>query len=96
MATDILEGELRLTVNTEKTHLVHASQGVKFLGVEIELELDSHPGQEGRRVQGQGKSASHVATVPSTWRQVIADLNPVLRGFANYFRMANCTGLFRT
>jgi RNA-directed DNA polymerase len=26
--------------------------------------------------------------------QVIADLTPVLRGFANYFRMANCKGLF--
>ena len=37
VATDILEGELRLTVNKEKTHLVHASKGVKFLGVEIGL-----------------------------------------------------------
>ena len=27
--------------------------------------------------------------------QVIADLNPVLRGFSTYFRMANCHGLFR-
>jgi hypothetical protein len=26
--------------------------------------------------------------------QVIADLNPILRGFANYFRMANCKGVF--
>ena len=34
IATDILEGLLRLTVNEEKTHLVHASGGVKFLGVE--------------------------------------------------------------
>ncbi|MCA9190157.1 MAG: hypothetical protein KDB03_00285 [Planctomycetales bacterium] len=27
--------------------------------------------------------------------QILADLNPVLRGFANYFKMANCKGLFR-
>ena len=26
--------------------------------------------------------------------QVLADLHPVLRGFANYFRMANCKSLF--
>ena len=26
--------------------------------------------------------------------KVISDLNPMLRGFANYFRMANCKGLF--
>ncbi len=35
VATEILEGELKLTVNREKTHMIHASQGVKFLGVEI-------------------------------------------------------------
>ena len=29
-----------------------------------------------------------------TVNRVIADLNPVLRGFANYFRMANCKGVF--
>lgn len=32
---EILEGELNLTVNLENTHVIHASQGVKFLGVEI-------------------------------------------------------------
>ena len=37
IVTEILEGDLRLTVNKDKTHLVHATQGVKFLGVEIGL-----------------------------------------------------------
>lgn len=37
VATNILEGDLKLTVNRDKTHRVHASQGVKFLGVEIGL-----------------------------------------------------------
>jgi RNA-directed DNA polymerase len=32
---------------------------------------------------------------PVNLEQVIADLNPILRGFANYFRMANCTELFK-
>lgn len=27
-------------------------------------------------------------------KQVLIDLSPVLRGFANYFRMANCKGVF--
>jgi hypothetical protein len=27
--------------------------------------------------------------------KVITDLNPVLRGFANYFNIANCSGVFR-
>ncbi len=37
VATDILERVLHLTVNQEKTHLVHAFRGVKFVGVEIGL-----------------------------------------------------------
>lgn len=37
VATDILEGKLHLVVNQDKTHLVHASRGVKYLGVEIGL-----------------------------------------------------------
>ncbi len=94
IATDILEGELRLTVNKEKTHLVHASWGVKFLGVEIGLRWT--------RIQPK-KIAAFKAKVKAITRrnspvnlvQVIADLNPVLRGYANYFRMANCKGLFR-
>ena len=34
-ATKILEEDLKLTVNTEKTHIAHSDKGVKFLGVEI-------------------------------------------------------------
>jgi len=93
VATEILEGQLRLTVNAEKTHVVHASQGVKFLGVQI--------GQSWIRIQDK-KIVSFKEKVRSITRrnspvnleQVIVDLNPVLRGFANYFRMANCKGVF--
>jgi hypothetical protein len=31
---------------------------------------------------------------PVNLRRVLQELNPVLRGFANYFRMANCRGEF--
>ncbi len=34
-ATQILEKDLKLTVNQKKTHIAHSSKGVKFLGVEI-------------------------------------------------------------
>lgn len=93
VATGILEGELCLTVNKEKTHLVHASRGVKFLGVEIGLEWT--------RIQ-ETKIAAFKAKVKAltgrnssgNLEQVITDLTPVLRGFANYFRMANCKGVF--
>jgi RNA-directed DNA polymerase len=93
VATDILEGELRLTVNKEKTHLVYASRGIKFLGVEIGLAWI--------RIQAKKVAAFKVKVKaltrrnsPVNLKKVITDLTPMLRGFANYFRMANCKGLF--
>lgn len=94
VATKILEEDLKLTVNREKTHVTHASQGVKFLGVII--------GSVRTRI-APAKLAAFKLTVkqitrrnsPVNLEQVIADLNPVLRGWANYFRMANCQGVYR-
>jgi RNA-directed DNA polymerase len=93
VATAILEGALRLTVNAEKTHVVHASQGVKFLGVEIETRWTRIQAKKIAAFQDKVKRITR-RNSPVNLEQVIADLNPILRGFANYFRMANCQGLF--
>jgi RNA-directed DNA polymerase len=93
LATEILEGQLRLTVNAEKTHVVHASQGVKFLGVQIGLSWIRI--QDKKIVSFKEKVRSITRrNSPVNLEKVIADLNPVLRGFANYFRMANCKRVF--
>lgn len=94
MATDILEGTLHLTVNKEKTHLVHASRGVKFLGVEIGLTWTRIQAKKVAAFKGKVKAITR-RNSPVNLEQVIFDLTPVMRGFANYFRMANCQGLFR-
>jgi group II intron reverse transcriptase/maturase len=93
VATSILEGELCLTVNKEKTHLVHASRGVKFLGVEIGLQWTRIQAKKIAAFKAKVKALTR-RNSPVNLEQVIQDLNPVLRGFANYFRMANCKGLF--
>ena len=93
VATDILEGELRLTVNKEKTHLVHASQGVKFLGVEIGLTWTRIQAKKIAAFKAKVKALTR-RNSPVNLEQIIKDLNPMMRGFANYFRMANCKGLF--
>jgi RNA-directed DNA polymerase len=93
VATDILEGELRLTVNEEKTHLVYASRGVKFLGVEIGLVWIRIQDKKVAAFKAKVKALTR-RTSPVNLEKVIADLTPMLRGFANYFRMANCKGLF--
>jgi len=93
IATDILEGSLRLTVNKEKTHLVHAARGVKFLGVEIGLTWIRIQDKKVAGFKAKIKAITR-RNSPVNLEQVISDLAPVMRGFANYFRMANCKGLF--
>jgi RNA-directed DNA polymerase len=94
VATDILEGALRLRVNKEKTHLVHAFRGVKFLGVEIGLPWTRIQDKKVAAFKAKVKALTR-RNSPVNLEKIIADLNPLLRGFANYFRMANCKGLFR-
>lgn len=87
-ASRYLEGELLLTVNREKTHVCHSWKGVKFLGVVIHSTFT--------RIQ-QAKVQGFKAKVKEVTRRnspnlidVIDDLNPVLAGFAMYYRIANC------
>lgn len=93
VATDILEGSLRLTVNTEKTHVAWSSRGVKFLGVEIYTAWTRIQAKKIAVFKDKVKRITR-RNSPVNLERVIADLNPILRGFANYFRMANCKGRF--
>lgn len=87
-ATKILEKELRLTVNETKSHIADSDDGVKFLGVEI--------GSEYTRIQPKKLVEFKKKLKQMTKRnggkpisEVIKRLNPVLRGFSQYFRIAN-------
>lgn len=92
-ATDILEGELRLVVNKEKTHLTSVNEGVAYLGFVIRSKTVSiHP----KKIKSfkdrvrQLTPRNHGINL----EEMIKRLNPVLRGWANYFRIANCKVLF--
>jgi group II intron reverse transcriptase/maturase len=87
-ASRYLEEELLLTVNREKTHVCHSWHGVKILGVTIH--------SNNTRIQ-QMKVKGFKAKVRALTRRnspnlidVIDELNPVLAGFAMYYRIANC------
>jgi group II intron reverse transcriptase/maturase len=89
VAKGYLEEELKLTVNTLKTHIAHSDDGVKFLGVEI---FTRHTRIQGKKVQALKAKVRYI-TRRNTGKNlagVICELNPVLRGFVNYFRIANC------
>ena len=91
-ATCFLERELKLTVNQHKTHIVHSDEGVNFLGVIIHT---THTQIHKDKVSGFKEKVRRITrrNSPVNLDKVIDDLNPVCRGFANYFRIANCTKL---
>ncbi len=93
VAIELLEKDLKLTVNNDKTHITHSSRGVKFLGVEIhssytriqEKKLRSFKqAVKGKTPRNSGKPL----------RDVIHALNPLLRGFSQYFRITNAKQRF--
>lgn len=92
-ATKYLEERLNLTVNQEKTHIVHSGIGVKFLGVVIHTGFTRIQEDKVREFREKVKKITR-RNSPVNLEKVIADLTPVCRGFSNYFRIANCKGVF--
>ncbi|SON50615.1 group II intron reverse transcriptase/maturase [Vibrio tapetis] len=93
-ATKVLEKQLKLTVNETKSHIAHSGEGVKFLGIEI--------GSHYSRIQPKKMSTFKGKLKRVTRRnggkpllEVIKQLNPLLRGFSQYFRIANANREFK-
>lgn len=93
-ATRYLEKELKLTVNQKKTHIVHSDDGVAFLGVKIFTRFTVI--QE-KKLKGFKERIKRITrrNSPVNLQKVIEELNPILRGFANYYRIANCKKVYQ-
>ena len=93
-AREILEGELKLTVNESKTHIAHSDTGIKFLGVEI---FSDYTKIQDKKLKGFKEKIKRITrrNSPVNLERVIGELRPVLCGFANYFRIANSKGDFK-
>lgn len=83
-----------MTVNQRKTHLAHSDDGIKFLGVVIYSKFTG--------IQESKLKALKIKIKQLTKRKggrnlamMLKVLNPVLRGFANYFKVANISGLLK-
>lgn len=93
-ATMILEEELKLRVNQKKTKLTNVHEGVEFLGFVI---LSKALVVNRKRIK-RFKDKVRRITRRSAGRKlenIIKELNPVLRGWMNYYRVANIKGLTR-
>ena len=88
-----LEKELKLKVNQEKSTIAHSDEGVSFLGVVLFTEFTLIQKDKLKRFKDRVRKMTR-RNSPVNVEKVIAELNPVSRGFANYFRIANCSKQF--
>lgn len=93
IATEILEKDLKLKVNEEKTTLTDIWKGVPYLGFIIENKEVSIQPKKIESIKDRIREMTprnHGMNV----QEMVKRLNPVLRGWAQYFRVANCKGMF--
>ena len=108
-ARRILQG-LRLELHPTKTRLVElglGKEGFDFLGCHLRIVRSHFKGRcylfrwPSRRAMKSVRSRIHDSTTRRRWaglkdiREVIAEINPILRGWGNYFRTGNASGKFQ-
>lgn len=93
VAGEYLGKELQLTVNRRKTHITNLRQGVRYLGVEIFSTYIRIQEKKLRAFKDKVRGCTKRNT-PVNLEKIIKDLNPILRGFVNYFKITNSKGRF--
>ena len=88
-----LENVLKLTVNVEKAHVARAQSDAKFLGVIIRARVTAIQAEKVACFKEKVKWITH-GNSPVNLEKVRADLNPIMRGFGIYFKIANCNREF--
>ncbi|HPM03487.1 MAG TPA: group II intron reverse transcriptase/maturase [Candidatus Cloacimonadota bacterium] len=92
IASDKLHSML-LTVNVEKTHISNVDKGVKYLGFVIHRSYiridDKRIKQFKDKVRSMTPRNSGINA-----EEMILNLNKYLRGWGNYFRLADCKTVF--
>ena len=96
----MLEGELGLRLHPEKTRIVHITRGFEFLGYKIGRGrgLRHKAGGPGlyalptdrsiKRFKDKVRTATNRRN-PKDLEGVLAELNPIVRGWGNYYRRAH-------
>lgn len=88
IATNILEKEMKLKVNKEKTHLTNLWKGVAFLGFEIRAGYTIVQKKRIERFKNKVREITK-RNQPTPLEAIIKRLNLVLRGWVNYYKIAN-------
>nr|WP_207726843.1 group II intron reverse transcriptase/maturase [Anaerosolibacter carboniphilus] len=97
-------GNLKVSLNTEKTKIVNMEKGdtFGFLGFEYRL-IKTHNGKRMVQIRPKKKQVQKFINEVKTHlrefrflnvREMIKLLNPKIRGWVNYFRIGHCSKLF--
>lgn len=93
-ATKVLEEELKLTVNRDKTKTTSVYEGVEFLGFIIYRKWITVNPKRVKRFKDKIRNKTKRGTGRSM-ENIIKELNPLLRGWINYYRIANIKTLIK-
>ena len=91
-ATKVLEEEMKLTVNEKKTSVTSVKNGVSYLGFVIYPKWVTVDPKRIKRFKDKVRQITQRSTGRPI-EEVIRKLNPLLRGWMNYYRAANIKGL---
>jgi len=93
---EILEGELSLKLNSQKTKITHKTQTFEFLCFLFGCGYSDYKIPRERAVKAYKDRVRHLTRrhQPKSMSQIIGELNPVVRGWGNYFLKGNCQRIF--
>jgi group II intron reverse transcriptase/maturase len=94
---EILEGELMLKLSKEKSKLTHMSKGFEFLGhLFVSNKYGNWKMPRKRAIESFKEKIRWLTRrqQPKSMLLIIEDINPVIRGWGNYFKHSNCKTLF--
>lgn len=94
---EILEGRLKLKLNENKTRLVHKRETFEFLGYGFGCGYSDYKMPRPKSIE-RFKDKIRLLTrrqQPKKMSQVIEEINPVIRGWGNYFKHGCSRAVFR-
>ncbi|MCH4891430.1 group II intron reverse transcriptase/maturase, partial [Acidaminobacter sp. JC074] len=94
IATNILEKDLKLKVNEKKTHITRLDDGVPFLGFIMRRKYLSIQPSRIKKFKTKVYEITK-RNQPTPMMEIIKKLNPVIRGWLNYYKIADIKALVR-
>ncbi len=93
----ILKHELGLSLSSEKTKITQLTEGFNFLGFQIKFVVNKRwgwtfqarvPPDRQARLRQKIKTRTKMSTTRTSLKELIASINPIIRGWGNFYQHA--------